>query len=126
MEKQYFISKEQFVALLAAWKASTHHTAAEHIIYNILRSKDARLGFIERKSNIQGDNPWYAYKLAREDAMRLCSLANPWEKYSDPASPYHKSYLGGQKQVEERQKRFKDRFGIDVPEGIMELLEGAK
>jgi len=124
MEKQYFISKEQFVALLAAWKASTHHTAAEHIIYNILRSKDARLGFIERKSNIQGDDPWYAYKLALNDALRLCSLANPWEKYKDTS--HHGSYVGGQKQVEERQKRFKDRFGIDIPEGLLELLKGAK
>ena len=125
MEKQYYISKEQFIALTAAWKAHYGHSAAEHIIYNILRSKDAKLGFVDRKRNIQGDSPWYAYKLALDGAMRMVSLANPWEKYKDHPQ-YHKSYEGGLKQIEERQKRFKERFGIDIPADIMELLKGAK
>lgn len=121
MEKQYYISKEQFIALTAAWKASAAHSAAEHIIYNILRSKDAKLGFVERKRNIQGDSPWYAFKCALSHAQRMCSTANPWEKYKD--TPHNSSYVRGLKQIIERKERFKAVFGIDLPEDIMDRLK---
>jgi hypothetical protein len=48
MEKTFYISKEQFVAVTSKWKSGNTHTVADHIIYNVLRSKPIDLGFSKK------------------------------------------------------------------------------
>lgn len=120
MEKQYYITKEQFTALTAAWRAKASHSATEHIIYNILRSKDAKLGFVERAKNIQGNDSWYAYKEALKAAKSLCSTKNPWAQYKD--TPHSRSYESGEARIKANQQKFKDTFGIDMPADFEEQL----
>lgn len=124
MEKQFYISKEQYAALIAAWKSRKAHSSMEHIIYNLLRSKPAKLGFVERKNNIQGNNSWYAYNEALKSAKILCSTKNPWAQCKD--TPHSRSYESGEARIKENQKRFKETFGIDMPADFMDQLTGAQ
>lgn len=94
----YLISREEFGQLKSAWATRSEHTAAEHIIYNLLRSKLAKHGFVEKTKNIQGNDPWYAYSLAKRTAWSFC-----------------KNY----------QSSFKARFGIEMPESLVELIRNA-
>jgi predicted 3-demethylubiquinone-9 3-methyltransferase (glyoxalase superfamily) len=96
MEKTFYISKQDFITLTQTWAQKKSHTAAQHIIYNTLRSKPADLGFTEKTKNIQGGSSWYGYKRAWGSAHYL-SRNNIW---------------------------FKDNFGIDMPENMQEKLEG--
>lgn len=122
MEQNYFITKEQYQAAKEAWKSRYNHSAWEIVIYNALRSKPIRNGFVERGRNIQGDNPWYAFKLALQDAQRKSSTWNQFEEYKDHPQ-YGKSYEGGEKRVAETKAAFKKTFGIDIPDGFMDLLK---
>lgn len=98
MEKQYYISKEQFAELITAWKKNEQHSASQHIIYNILRSKPADLGFSPRGKNIQGNNPWYSFNESVTNARWICRDAT----------------------------YFKSIFGIDVPSDLEEKLKGLR
>ena len=40
------ISKEQFIQSQQAWKSVKEHSSLEHIIYNVIRGKDADRGFV--------------------------------------------------------------------------------
>lgn len=95
MEKTYYITKEEFCAVKEAWKAKQNREAWEHIIYNILRSKEADNGFCPKTKNIQGNDPWHNYNNA---LMR--------------ASYMLKHY------------KFSDYFNIEMPEGFLEKLKG--
>lgn len=120
MEKQYYISKEQYTALLAAWSSRKNHSAGEHIIYNLLRSKPATTGFVERKKAIQGDDPWYAYKQAVKSAQHFCSLTNPWAHWNKEQS----MYLHGEQRIKNNQKQFEATFGFEMPADFNEQLKG--
>lgn len=41
----YIIEKDQYLNVLAAWKQTKDHKAADHIIYNVLRGFDPKRGF---------------------------------------------------------------------------------
>lgn len=64
--KNYYITKEEYIILQDAWKSgpwpSGYRTAQDHIVYNILRGKDAKRGFREKVKNIQGGHPAWAYR----------------------------------------------------------------
>ena len=64
MEKIYYLSREQYEAVKASWKSEKQHSAWKHIVYNVLRDKDPKHGFHEKKGNIQGNDPWFRYKEA--------------------------------------------------------------
>ena len=64
MEKTYYLSREQYEIVKVSWKSEKQHSAWKHIVYNILRDKDPKNGFHEKKKNIQGDNPWFGYREA--------------------------------------------------------------
>lgn len=97
MEKTYYISKEQFITLTEAWKQKEYHSATEHIIYNVLRSKPSDLGFTKKTKNIQGNDPWYGYNTALWYVGRFLKHVN-----------------------------FKEKFGIDMPEDLASKLGGSK
>lgn len=99
MQKQFYISKEQYNIVKSTWKTS-HHSAPYHIIYNILRSKKPTNGFNAKTKNIQGNDPWFGYHSALRVAKNYC----------------HPIY----------NLSFKHIFGIDIPENIKEKLEEIK
>ena len=121
MEKQFSISKEQFKSLSSAWKSSESHTASEHVIYNILRGKSARNGFVARTKNIQGNDAWFAFKKAQKEALSSVSTANPWGKYKD--TPHHASFESGEKRIEEKRRKFRVSFGLDLTDGLFDILK---
>lgn len=121
MEKQYYITKEQFTALTAAWKAKASHSAAEHIIYNILRSKDAKLGFCEKTKSIQGNDPWYGFKTALSEAKSLCGTKNLWEQYRGNER-YARSVEGADARIKANQAVFLNTFGMEMPADFFEQL----
>lgn len=128
MEKEFYITKEEFVALKEAWKAKADHSAPEIIIYNILRSKPVDNGFVPKTKNIQGRNEWYAFNEALYYAKSYCAPARL--SVEDPQGLI--SRLTGKRankwisDIEPTKKKFKDRFGIDMPEDIIAALGGAK
>lgn len=112
MEKQFYISKEQFTELKASWKklAETKTiTASDILIYNILRSKKPSLGFTATTNNchIQGNDPWFAFQSAKWDAT---------SKYTSSWKP---------ELTDARKQKFKDRFGIDMPEDFKTKINEA-
>jgi|GEM_PF-3949269 len=102
-QKQFLISKEDYLTIKATWKKQPRESW-EHIVYNILRSKDLKNGFTEKTKNIQGNNSWYAYNEAKRYAIRVCST------YKD--GDWMKRY----------EINFKNHFGIDKPEGFFKDL----
>lgn len=114
MEKQYYISKEQFIALKEAWKQKSNHSAAEMIIYNILRSKPADNGFT------QGGTAWEGFKKAWQEAIYLLSMRRVYGKL--PGATYNGfSDAPGKMEAE-----FKARFGIEPPATLKEKIQEAK
>ena len=121
MEKTYFITKEQYLAVKQAWAARSNHSAADIIIYNALRSKPLRNGFVERLKNIQGNDTWYSYKEALKNAQRQCSTTNPWAQYGAGNASYER----GEERIKATKSAFQKAFGIDIPEGFMDQLKDA-
>jgi len=116
MEKQYYISKEQFLALKAKWKESAYHSASDMIIYNILRSKPADNGFAPKTKNIQGINEWYAFNEALWNAnyqMKPCHKRDPITRMP--------TIVEGQ-----MEKEFKARYGIEPPADFADKLKDLK
>lgn len=99
MEKTYYLNREQYNAVKDHWKTKSSHRAWEHVVYNVLRDKDPKNGFHEKKSNIQGNDPWHGFKFALSQAK--------W---------YIKPFPGM------TTFDFKAHFGIDLPEGLREKL----
>jgi len=115
MEKQYYITKEQYESLKAAWATHSMHDAKMHIIYNILRSKPAKHGFTEKTKHIQGNDPWYGFNVAKKDALWSISTKNPF-------SPTSATGIRYAEQLVERKAAFKKYFGIDMPEDLNEQI----
>jgi hypothetical protein len=119
---EYNITKEQYQAIIATWKAHKEHNATQHILYNLLRSKDLKLGFCERKANIQGNDPWFAFSTAKTEALSILANRNPWEKNKGDEK-WNYMYERGEEKRTKTSAEFKAIFGIDIPEGLWELLK---
>lgn len=120
MENQFNITKEQYLTMLATWKAKKEHDAADIILYNILRTKPADRGFTEKTKNIQGNDPWFAYHEALNLARRRVNLTNPYNQQ------YLPSWTRGENDIKQRKENFLQTFGFEIPEGIAAKLEGVK
>lgn len=121
MENQYCITKQQYETVRTTWKSTKTHTAAEHIIYNILRGKPATLGFVPRRNNIQGNDPWFACRNAIHLAALSCDFTNPWAN-----SPHHNTQLHGEERAKARRERIQQTFGIDLPDDIQKRLSSIR
>lgn len=121
MEKQFNISKEQYQTVLNTWKQKKEHSAAEHIIYNALRSKPSACGFSIKSKNIQGNDPWFGFNHSLKAAQSLCSLVNPWEAYKG-AEFGNSSYERGLTRINVTKVNFKNTFGIDLTPEIFNML----
>lgn len=93
---EYLITKEQFQIAQQSWKQNKSHSAGDHIIYNLLRSKPIDKGFSERKSNIQAYDPWRGFNNGLIEARWMT------QRYPD---------------------KFKEKFGIDIPDNFLERMK---
>ena len=127
MEKEFYITKEQFVALKEAWKSKASHSASEMIIYNLLRSKPIDNGFCPKTKNIQGGNEWYAFNNATRTAKRFCEprrvrVDNPNGLVNILTGHIHRMWVDD---LESTQAEFKEKYNIDMPSDIIFKFEGA-
>jgi hypothetical protein len=121
MEQQYYISKEQFTALTAAWRSRKDHTAAEHIIYNVLRGKPAKQGFKQREKHVQGNDPWYAFSCALSEACRMFDYRNMWDQHRDN-DKYAESWSRMDAKIKQKRLDNTQLFGFELPGDIVEQL----
>ena len=128
MENQYYISKEQYLAIKAAWKIKSSHTASEMVIYNILRSKPVDNGFCEKTKNIQGCDEWHGFNSALYTANKFCSPDHILVE--DPTVPVNRiTGRLGKKWVFDNEptlKRFIEKYGIDMPECISNKISESR
>ena len=120
----FTITKEQYHTIIAAWAAKKEHTAAEHIIYNVLRGKSVTLGFKEKSVNIQGNDPWFGFNTALFNAQQTVSIAKDREyveKYSN--DPTKELWVRG---IEERTKAFETTFGVPLTEELYDFIKTVK
>jgi len=83
MEKNFIISKDQYLEVIKAWRETKHHTASEHIIYNILRGYPSSRGFTPITNKIKLANGAQA-DLAEINAEREVTRYLGPNPYSHP------------------------------------------
>jgi hypothetical protein len=90
--KSYIFTKEQFVEFQGNWKSTRTHTAAQHILYNVLRGLDPKRGFTRiletNSSKIDSNNqdPWNGYNKA---LALLHYMQDPWNGYNQALALLH-------------------------------------
>lgn len=121
MEKTYFLNREQYLKLKAAWKELSDKkmiTSADIIIYNVLRGKPIGNGFSKTTNPLhrQRNDEWDGFNQAKEKALSKfpeCSTATYWlnkaRKQSDESKAYYEN------QNEKLRINFEKRFGISIP-----------
>ena len=123
----FTITKEQYVALIAAWKQKEQHSAAELVIYNLLRGKSVFNGFKPRGKNVQGNNPWFALDSAIHSASRLMNC----DYYTQYVQRYEHNELQAlyvqrsKDAIKQTHEQFVNTFGIDFAD-LPELVEMLK
>lgn len=121
MEVSYILNKEQFLGLKSAWKqlADADDIKAEDVVvYNILRGKDSKSGFAPTTNpkKIQGLDPWYEFKNAVSN-IAIKYLNKRGEKV------YHAgTYITASEFQEIRKDSFKQRYGVDLTDALVEAL----
>ncbi len=105
------LNKEQYITVKATWKKEKEHTVHEHIIYNVLRGKDADEGFVPLT-----------------DWGRLnASDNNPWFNYDNAVREIHYQLNEKRHNYENTVKRYSEVFGIELSkELIAEVLSVIK
>ena len=117
MEKTYFISREDFITLKATWGATLSHSAVDMVFYNVLRSKPAVSGFVPKTKNVQSNDPWHAFNTAKSYAAFYINRTRVWNQVSRYWMDLSK---------EQRAEKFKAKWGIDLPEGLAEIIKESK
>jgi len=95
METNFNFTKDQYLLAKQLWANTKYHSAADHILYNIIRNRPAQHGFIAKSKSIQGNDPWFAYNRAFQQARMIITY--------NPAA-------------------FKAKFGFDMPSNMLALL----
>ena len=128
MEKTYFISREDFIKLKAAWKIIPAPTAADMVIYNVLRSFPGVRGFVP-KTKVEKSQEWRAFIDAKYTAYVIVKRSRKYTRTE------HISTLTGHKHLickwedmstEEHKELFKTKWGIDLPDGLADLIKESK
>lgn len=103
----HFISKEDYLTVKKTWASKQNHSAKDHVLYNVLRGKDAKLGFSEKTKHIQGNDSWYGYKSSLKNAMYSVDLD---------------VRFGGPERILDKHTQFKEVFGIPIPANLRDKL----
>lgn len=119
----YIIEKAQYESVVAKWKQTKSHTAAEHIIYNALRGFDPKRGFtpITHSNKLaNGAQLWDGYNTALYTAKWLLREANiRMGKYATELD-----ILLRTDSENERIKQTSDKFGVEITSELRtKLLE---
>ena len=73
------LTKEQYISIKSAWKILANNkaiTPSDVVLHNILRNKPLDTGFIPKKSNIQGNDPLFAFNTAKWYAIKKAKNIN--------------------------------------------------
>jgi hypothetical protein len=95
LEQNYYLNEDQYATLKQQWQVLAKErtiTRADIVLYNVLRGKDIKRGFVEKQTNIQGNSGWFAFKVAKVEAKVLIK------------------------------KGFTQRFGFEAPETLDGLI----
>ena len=112
--KTYSLSKEDYQTLKAHWSKNYRgYRSCEMVIYNLLRDKPAKNGFVEKKKNIQGNDPWFGFREALKESYRYAyTKDSPWLFWGSRFSADKEAH---REEMENKiRERFKERFGIEV------------
>lgn len=114
--KTYSLSKEDYQTLKAHWSKNYRgYRSCEMVIYNLLRDKPAKNGFVEKKKNIQGNDPWFGLRKALSNA--IFSASDPYSKFywcTRRNEITEKEFYANVKK--ELNDKFRAKFGIDLPD----------
>lgn len=95
MENTFNFTKDQYLLAKETWAQTKAHSASDHIIYNILRSKPIDYGFTIKTKNIQGNDPWFEF---------------------------NKAYFMARWTLQRNPELFKIKFGFDLPTNLVGLI----
>ena len=139
------ITKEQYHQMTTSWSNKKAHSAAEHILYNALRSKDLKIGFTPiaphnySKINSNNRDAWNGFKQAKTTASKLLPSFREFSPH-DHHINYHarcnnlllaeaRAALIKQHQQHEAEKGkrlqelFSIEFNAEICEKLMEALQ---
>lgn len=98
------LNKEQYITVKTTWKQQKEHNIREHIIYNVLRGKEADTGFVPLT-----------------DWGRLhASQDNPWFNYDNAVLDIHYQLNAKRYQFEGTVKYYSELFGIEFTSELIE------
>jgi hypothetical protein len=121
-------TKEQYTQIHATWRTRQQHSAAQHVIYNLLRGMDPRRGFTNIKSSNKiisnCNDAWHGFHQA-------CQVARG--TYSSYRRPDIWRRIDGKLQLVTAedpavlQKKCEDlflaQFGVELTDELRELLK---
>lgn len=121
MEKTYFLNREQYLNLKAAWKNlsdSKQITPGDVVIYNVLRGKPIANGFSKttNPNHIQRNNEWNGFVQAKEAALNNlpeCSSSTYWLRTARKITEDTKAHY--ERANEKLRINFERKFGIEIP-----------
>jgi hypothetical protein len=111
-----FLSKEQYLLMKATWASTKCHSAADIIIYNVLRSFVPSRGFTpltDRKVTSRSNDKWDGFNKALWGAKAKTSATKG--KYQT------EEHFKAQNEV--ALKNFSTTFGIDLTSDIAEAIK---
>ena len=115
MEQPFIINKDQRAIISRAWKQYSQSkvaTSSEFILYNFLRGLPLHRGYTEKKTNIQGNDQWFAYHSACREALRIICDVNPLEKYRGDVS-WQRHVERHDARIAAQKKKFELVFGLE-------------
>ena len=107
----YITTKDQYLAVKAAWASTDQHSASQIIIYNLLRGFDPMRGFApfkesSRKIESNNNDRWNGFNQARSGAQYYGEYVLPNSRWlgEAPAEKYNR----------DREAMFKRTFGTEL------------
>ena len=117
----FITSKEEFLNVVMAWANIANRTAADHIIYNVLRGHDPKRGFVEIKNTgkiSSGARPWQGFEAARFNVLWKFRENSP-TRFDDAVR-----ILRRKEEYDQRIASLNKQFGITfTPEIIAKIRE---
>lgn len=113
----YVLTKEEYLQLKEAWSKNTTHTAADMIIYNVLRGFESSRGFVPltrpEKINSNHGDAWHGYNVAVYQAKASIAAFNSKYKSEEEINQINAT----------RAKQFEAKFGIPLTEAIKNAID---
>lgn len=82
----YLLSKPDYLLASSQWKIQKNHSSFEHIVYNIVRSKELKTGFCPVKNDKKIKNGMRPFWVFEQSLWALKYLSNNVLKAKDESS----------------------------------------